>query len=187
MRQRCYFSLLGIGCCAALFWLPGTAIQKFARDSQGARCRLHPYRAAAAFRTRAAGGRSLVRVQPLSSCPPEFICRAGDRLGSMTNGFAAVQDFRSSKTLIEIANSRLGPTTLWTFEGSRELGAAGAMIFLTLMVSIICLTSQKSQTVERYLQDGSKASRAPTGSLWFWLIVGLTASRHSFLAQPRTI
>lgn len=46
-----------------------------------------------------------------------------------TDGFAALQDVRSSKTLIETANPRLGPTTLWTFEGSRELGAAGAMSY----------------------------------------------------------
>jgi hypothetical protein len=45
------------------------------------------------------------------------------------HGFAAVQDFRSSKTLIETANLRLGLTTLWVFEGSRELGAAGAMSY----------------------------------------------------------
>ncbi|HEY9600608.1 MAG TPA: glycosyltransferase family 39 protein [Allocoleopsis sp.] len=47
----------------------------------------------------------------------------------VTHGFAVVQDFRSSKTLIETANPRLGLTTLWTFEGSRELGAAGAMSY----------------------------------------------------------
>lgn len=48
---------------------------------------------------------------------------------TVTDGFVAVQDFRSSKTLIETANPRLSLATLWTFEGSRELGAAGAMSY----------------------------------------------------------
>jgi len=47
----------------------------------------------------------------------------------VSQGFAVAQDFRSAKTLIETANPRLGLTTLWTFEGSRELGAAGAMSY----------------------------------------------------------
>ena len=47
----------------------------------------------------------------------------------VTHGFAVVQDFRSAKTLIETASPRLGLTTLWTFEGSRDLGAAGAMSY----------------------------------------------------------
>lgn len=46
---------------------------------------------------------------------------------SLTYSFVVIQDFRSSEALIETANPRLGPTTLWTFEGSRELGAVGAM------------------------------------------------------------
>ena len=44
-------------------------------------------------------------------------------------GFAAYQDLRSSKTLVKTANSCLGNNTLWTFEGSRELGTAGAMSY----------------------------------------------------------
>jgi 4-amino-4-deoxy-L-arabinose transferase-like glycosyltransferase len=47
----------------------------------------------------------------------------------MVHGFSLSQDFRSSKTLIETAEPRLGLATLWTFEGSRELGAAGAMSY----------------------------------------------------------
>lgn len=48
---------------------------------------------------------------------------------AVASGFAAFQDFRSSKTLVETANARLGVETLWVFEGSRELGAAGAMSY----------------------------------------------------------
>lgn len=48
---------------------------------------------------------------------------------AVTCGFVALQDRFSSKTLIELANPRLGISTVWFFEGSRELGAAGAMSF----------------------------------------------------------
>jgi len=49
--------------------------------------------------------------------------------GQVRVGFALMQDFRSAKTAIEIADPCLGEEALWTFEGSRELGAAGAMSF----------------------------------------------------------
>jgi 4-amino-4-deoxy-L-arabinose transferase-like glycosyltransferase len=44
-------------------------------------------------------------------------------------GFGVMQDGRSSKTLMERANQRLGSEVVWVFEGSQELGAAGAMSF----------------------------------------------------------
>ena len=42
-------------------------------------------------------------------------------------GFYLYQDLRSSKTLVQQANTCLNSNTLWTFEGSREIGAAGAI------------------------------------------------------------
>ncbi|NEQ08882.1 MAG: glycosyltransferase family 39 protein [Moorea sp. SIO4E2] len=48
---------------------------------------------------------------------------------TFTHSFTTLQDIRSAKTLIETANPVLGLSTLWTFEGSRELGAAGAMSY----------------------------------------------------------
>jgi hypothetical protein len=42
-------------------------------------------------------------------------------------GFAIYQDIRSSKNLVQEANSCLSVDTLWTYEGSRELGAAGVI------------------------------------------------------------
>ena len=48
---------------------------------------------------------------------------------TITHGFALIQDFYSSKTLMETAKPCLGENVLWTFEGSRELGAAGAMSY----------------------------------------------------------
>lgn len=42
-------------------------------------------------------------------------------------GFSLYQDVRSSKNLVQQANSCLSVDTIWTFEGSREIGAAGAI------------------------------------------------------------
>jgi 4-amino-4-deoxy-L-arabinose transferase-like glycosyltransferase len=44
-------------------------------------------------------------------------------------GFGLYQDLRSSKSLVQQANSCLTIDTLWTFEGSREIGAAGAIAY----------------------------------------------------------
>jgi 4-amino-4-deoxy-L-arabinose transferase-like glycosyltransferase len=53
----------------------------------------------------------------------------GTSWACVIQGFKTIQDFRSSKTLVQTASQRLGSETLWIFEGSRELGAAGAMSF----------------------------------------------------------
>ena len=42
-------------------------------------------------------------------------------------GFILYQDIRSSKDLVKQANACLGVDTVWIFEGSREIGAAGAI------------------------------------------------------------
>ena len=47
----------------------------------------------------------------------------------ITIGFARFEPFRSSKRLIEQATTCLKPETTWIFEGSRELGAAGAISY----------------------------------------------------------
>ncbi|MBD2104277.1 glycosyltransferase family 39 protein [Leptolyngbya sp. FACHB-261] len=48
---------------------------------------------------------------------------------TVANGFATTEAVRSSRQLIAAADPRLGLETLWVFEGSRELGAAGAMSY----------------------------------------------------------
>jgi hypothetical protein len=53
----------------------------------------------------------------------------GTTWATVIQGFKTVQDFRSSKTLILKAKAHLKTDALWIFEGSRELGAAGAMSF----------------------------------------------------------
>ncbi|AFZ35132.1 glycosyl transferase family 39 [Stanieria cyanosphaera PCC 7437] len=48
---------------------------------------------------------------------------------AVTKGFVIYQYLRSSKSLIQTASPCLNLNTLWVFEGSREIGAAGAMSF----------------------------------------------------------
>ncbi|MBO9998870.1 MAG: glycosyltransferase family 39 protein [Cyanobacteria bacterium SID2] len=48
---------------------------------------------------------------------------------AVTQGFVQFSGDRSSQFLIETAQTRLEETTIWTFEGSKELGAAGAMSY----------------------------------------------------------
>ena len=52
----------------------------------------------------------------------------GTTWACVIQGFRTVQDFRSSKNLVLEAKNHL-PDAVWIFEGSRELGAAGAMSF----------------------------------------------------------
>lgn len=53
----------------------------------------------------------------------------GTTWACVIQGFKTIQDFRSSKTLVLEAKKHLQADALWIFEGSRELGAAGAMGF----------------------------------------------------------
>ena len=48
---------------------------------------------------------------------------------AIIKGFSLYQDVRSSKSLVQQANSCLSGDTLWVFEGSREIGAAGAISY----------------------------------------------------------
>ena len=48
---------------------------------------------------------------------------------SVVRGFVLYQDLRTSKTLVNTINSVLNTNTLWIFEGSREIGAAGAVSY----------------------------------------------------------
>ena len=48
---------------------------------------------------------------------------------AIIQGFTIYQDIRSSKNLVREADLHLGINTLWVFEGSREIGAAGAISY----------------------------------------------------------
>ena len=48
---------------------------------------------------------------------------------TITLGFNIYQYARSSKMMVKTIDSCLGVDALWVFEGSREIGAAGAMSY----------------------------------------------------------
>lgn len=65
-------------------------------------------------------------------------------------GFYLYQNIRSSKMLVQQANACLNADTLWIFEGSRELGAAGAVSYYLNQSNITKPISQRSGwTAER--------------------------------------
>ena len=83
-------------------------------------------------------------------------------------GFVLYQEIRSSKNIVQQANSCLSVDTLWTFEGSRELGAAGAIgYYLNQAETMSDLsTASKSTTNNTYrtvmvLADGGKNRLPP--------------------------
>jgi len=123
------FGFLGISCCVAAFWLPGAALQSLPEIARvpGVGSILVALLLPLGLGLLLGGVLLAYRRSHLALI--SLFVGLAIAWASMTNGFAAVQDFRSSKTLIETANARLGPTTLWSFEGSRELGAAGAMSY----------------------------------------------------------
>lgn len=57
-------------------------------------------------------------------------------------GFVLYQNIRSSKNIVQQANLCLGINTLWTFEGSREIGAAGAIAYYLNQAQTINNTPQ---------------------------------------------
>ena len=82
-------------------------------------------------------------------------------------GFVLYQEIRSSKNIVQQANSCLSVDTLWTFEGSRELGAAGAIgYYLNQAKTVDISTASKSATNNTYrtvmvLADGGKNRLPP--------------------------
>ncbi len=74
-----------------------------------------------------AGG-FLLRQQPLPSWLT-LVLGMAIAYYFIIQGFSAFAEIRSSQSLITQAEAELPESTLWVFEGSRELGAAGAMSF----------------------------------------------------------
>ena len=76
-------------------------------------------------------------------------------------GFILYQDIRSVKNLVQQANTCLSADTLWTFEGSREIGAAGAIAYyLNQGVSDPQAEAKNYRTV-MILSDGGKNRLPP--------------------------
>ncbi len=72
-------------------------------------------------------GMLMLRRSGLSWLP--LVCALIMTYSSVVRGFVLYQDFRSSKTLVNTVDSALNINTLWIFEGSREIGAAGAISY----------------------------------------------------------
>jgi 4-amino-4-deoxy-L-arabinose transferase-like glycosyltransferase len=61
-------------------------------------------------------------------------------------GFVAYEEIRSSKNLVQRANACLSIDTLWTYEGSREIGAAGAIGYYLNQTDPIHLDHRHAET-----------------------------------------
>ena len=75
-------------------------------------------------------------------------------------GFVLYQDVRSSKNLIQQANSCLSVDTLWVFEGSREIGAAGAVSYY-LNQNLDSANKNTQYRTVMVLSDGGKNRLPP--------------------------
>ena len=77
-------------------------------------------------------------------------------------GFILYQDVRSSKNLVREANTCLSADTLWIFEGSREIGAAGAVsYYLNQNPAVENLAIKNSYRTVAILSDGGKNRLPP--------------------------
>ena len=79
-------------------------------------------------------------------------------------GFILYQDIRSVKNLVQQANTCLSSDTLWTFEGSREIGAAGAIAYYLnqgINDSQETLTTKNNYRSVMVLSDGGKNRLPP--------------------------
>ena len=70
-------------------------------------------------------------------------------------GFVLYQNIRSSKNIVQQANSCLSTDTLWIYEGSREIGAAGAIGYYLNQAQPADYRHQPYRTV-MVLADGGK-------------------------------
>ena len=76
-------------------------------------------------------------------------------------GFTLYQDIRSSKGLVEQANVCLNNDTIWVFEGSREIGAAGALSYYLNQNSIDVDIAKNGYRTVMVLADGGKNRLPP--------------------------
>ena len=120
---------------------------------------------------------------------------------AIIRGFTLYQDIRSSESLIERANVCLNSDTQWIFEGSREIGAAGAISYYLNQNSTIEPGSLKnSYRTVMVLADGGENRLPPQfpGSTPEYLITKKQLQKHwygdrpvafltDFLRQPNNI
>ena len=79
----------------------------------------------------------------------------------MVRGFIIYQDIRSVKNLVQQANTCLSVDTLWTFEGSREIGAAGAIAYYLNQINNSQTEAKNNYRTVMVLSDGGKNRLPP--------------------------
>jgi 4-amino-4-deoxy-L-arabinose transferase-like glycosyltransferase len=100
-------------------------------------------------------------------------------------GFTLYQDIRSSKSLVNQANICLNAQTLWIFEGSREIGAAGAISYYLNQNSTLRAGDNAYRTV-MVLADGGKNRLPPQfpGSSPEYLLTKTELQKYWYSDRP---
>jgi 4-amino-4-deoxy-L-arabinose transferase-like glycosyltransferase len=120
---------LGIAITTGLFWLPSRVIRFFPELAQTQGVQTIVTVQLIGLGVGLIGSGTFLLKKRLAIALVLLWFGFGTTWACVVQGFKTVQDFRSSKTLIFEANAHLKEHPLWIFEGSRELGAAGAMSF----------------------------------------------------------
>jgi 4-amino-4-deoxy-L-arabinose transferase-like glycosyltransferase len=120
---------LGVAIASGLLWLPGRVVAFFPElaQTQGVQTLVTVQLIGLGFAF--IGGGSLMLRRQLILALVVLWFGTGTTWACVVQGFKSIQDFRSSKTLVQQGVKQLGSSALWIFEGSREMGAPGAMSF----------------------------------------------------------
>ena len=106
--------------------------------------------------------------------------------GATIRGFTLYQDIRSSKSIVQEADVCLNIDTQWIFEGSREIGAAGAVSYYLNQNSAIDSWQDNSYRTVMVLADGGKNRLPPQfpGSLPKYLLTQAQLRKHWYSDRP---
>ena len=120
---------LGVALMTGLLWLPQEVIELFPELSQTKGVKTIVTVQIVGLSVGFIGSGAFLLRRQLAIALVLLWFGFGTTWACVIQGFRVVQDFRSSKTLVLEAKKHLQTDALWIFEGSRELGAAGAMSF----------------------------------------------------------
>jgi 4-amino-4-deoxy-L-arabinose transferase-like glycosyltransferase len=120
---------LGITIASGLLWLPGRVVAFFPELSQTQGVQTLVMVQLIGLGIAFIGSGSFILRRQLIIALVLLWFGTGTSWACVVQGFTTIQDFRSSKTLVQQGVKQLGSQALWIFEGSREMGAPGAMSF----------------------------------------------------------
>jgi 4-amino-4-deoxy-L-arabinose transferase-like glycosyltransferase len=120
---------LGVAIASGLLWLPARVVAFFPELAQTQGVQTLVTVQLIGLGVAFIGGGSLMLRRQLVFALVLLWFGTGTTWACVVQGFKSIQDFRSSKTLVQQGITRLGTPALWIFEGSREMGAPGAMSF----------------------------------------------------------